>query len=469
MDVVADFRCAAGPSWPPRPRARPHRGPGDPHRDRQRHRHRGDLRAPGDRLRARRATRCSRSRRAATRANVIAALAEARRRGLRDDRAGRLRRRPDRRRAARRPRGRHPLGAHPAHPGGAGQRLPRAARAGGARRDGPPRLTRRARRARASRARCRASASGPFVYRLAARARARRASCSTTRAACVLEVEGDAGGGRALPRAARRRGAAAGRVERVAAEDACRPRASAASRSARARAAASRGAAGHARHARPAPTACASCSTRRPPLPLPVHQLHQLRPAVHDRARRPLRPAAARRWPASRCARPAGPSTRTRRDRRFHAQPNACPDCGPRAAAASAPTAEAAGDPSRPRPRRCATGAIVAVKGIGGFHLACRADDEAAVARAARAQAPRGQAVRADGADLEAARALVELGAGRGGAARSRRSGRSCSRRGGRTRRVAPAVAPALARARRDAALLAAAPPAARRRRARRS
>ena len=32
-------------------RARPHRGPGDPHRDRQRHRRRGDLRAPGDRLR----------------------------------------------------------------------------------------------------------------------------------------------------------------------------------------------------------------------------------------------------------------------------------------------------------------------------------------------------------------------------------------------------------------------------------
>ena len=57
---------------PPRlagaPRARPHRGHGDPHRDRQRHRRRGDLRAPGDRLRRARATRCSRSPRAATRA-----------------------------------------------------------------------------------------------------------------------------------------------------------------------------------------------------------------------------------------------------------------------------------------------------------------------------------------------------------------------------------------------------------------
>jgi hydrogenase maturation protein HypF len=57
-------------------------------------------------------------------------------------------------------------------------------------------------------------------------------------------------------------------------------------------------------------------------------------------------------------------------DRRFHAQPNACPACGPRL--------------SRPLEDAVAAllaGGIVAVKGIGGFHLACRADDEAAVAR----------------------------------------------------------------------------------------
>ena len=46
------------------------------------------------------------------------------------DRDGRLRRRPRGRRAAGRPRGGHALRAHPAHPGGAGERLPRAARAG---------------------------------------------------------------------------------------------------------------------------------------------------------------------------------------------------------------------------------------------------------------------------------------------------------------------------------------------------
>ena len=62
MDVVADFRGRRPP------RDRPHRGPGDPHRDRQRHRRRGDLLAPGDRLRRRAATRCWRSRPRATRA-----------------------------------------------------------------------------------------------------------------------------------------------------------------------------------------------------------------------------------------------------------------------------------------------------------------------------------------------------------------------------------------------------------------
>ena len=54
-------------------------------------------------------------------------------------------------------------------------------------------------------------------------------------------------------------------------------------------------------------------------------------------------------------------------DRRFHAQPNACPACGPSLALLD--TAVAA----------LRNGQIVAVKGIGGYHLACRADDERAV------------------------------------------------------------------------------------------
>jgi hydrogenase maturation protein HypF len=56
------------------------------------------------------------------------------------------------------------------------------------------------------------------------------------------------------------------------------------------------------------------------------------------------------------------------RDRRFHAQPNACPDCGPSLSAAL--------EEAR---RRLAAGEILAIKGLGGFHLACDARNSAAV------------------------------------------------------------------------------------------
>lgn len=70
-------------------------------------------------------------------------------------------------------------------------------------------------------------------------------------------------------------------------------------------------------------------------------------------------------------------------DRRFHAQPNACPDCGPRVWLADAAGIElpSAGDALRSAAAAIRDGRIVAVKGIGGFHLACDATNEATVAR----------------------------------------------------------------------------------------
>jgi hydrogenase maturation protein HypF len=63
-------------------------------------------------------------------------------------------------------------------------------------------------------------------------------------------------------------------------------------------------------------------------------------------------------------------------DRRFHAQPNACSACGPRLWVADARGQPLDGDPIARVARMLRDGRIVAIKGIGGFHLACRADQD---------------------------------------------------------------------------------------------
>ena len=69
-------------------------------------------------------------------------------------------------------------------------------------------------------------------------------------------------------------------------------------------------------------------------------------------------------------------------DRRFHAQPVACPACGPHVWLAG-PEGDVieCDDPIAAAAEMLKAGRIVAIKGLGGFHLACRADDAAAVDR----------------------------------------------------------------------------------------
>ncbi len=69
-------------------------------------------------------------------------------------------------------------------------------------------------------------------------------------------------------------------------------------------------------------------------------------------------------------------------DRRFHAQPNACPVCGPqvRLMDKTGQPLEVAG-PIEAAARQLAGGTILAIKGLGGYHLACNAFNAEAVDR----------------------------------------------------------------------------------------
>ncbi|MCA1961232.1 MAG: carbamoyltransferase HypF, partial [Desulfomonile sp.] len=69
------------------------------------------------------------------------------------------------------------------------------------------------------------------------------------------------------------------------------------------------------------------------------------------------------------------------RDRRFHSQTNSCPRCGPSLKLTDGMGRPLDGDPLLETIRLLAEGSVVAIKGIGGFHLACDALNEDAVSR----------------------------------------------------------------------------------------
>ena len=107
-------------------------------------------------------------------------------------------------------------------------------------------------------------------------------------------------------------------------------------------------------------------------------------------------------------------------DRRYHAQPDCCPDCGPRVFYSASgqdlhsdadrnSSTEESDDAFRAAQRLLADGGILAVKGIGGIHLACSALDPSAVTklreRKHRAEKPLAIMCRS----LEAVRRICEV------------------------------------------------------------
>ena len=357
---------------------------GDHHRGRQRHRHRGHLRPPGDRPRARRATCCWRSPRSGNSANVIDALAEARRRGLATIAMVGY----DGGRVADEELADHVVVTRSEH-------IPRIQeaqasawhvlrRADRGRRKGVAPMTRRVR------ARVEGVVQGvgfrPFVYRLAGelglrrlgaqrRARgagggrgARAPSWSDFLARLPAEAPPLAVVERVCPRRLRPTGADGFEI---------REQRRAASRW--------RSSSPDVGHLRRLPGR--AVRPRRPPPPLPVPQLHRLRAAVHDRARRARTTGRSPRWPAFAMCAACQAEYDDPADRRFHAQPNACPECGPRLSIARSP------DVGGGAGRRAGRGG----EGAGRLPPGLPRRTTEAAARAARAQAPRGQAVRADG------------------------------------------------------------------------
>ena len=122
-------------------------------------------------------------------------------------------------------------------------------------------------------------------------------------------------------------------------------------------------------------------------------------------------------------------------DRRFHAQPTACPVCGPRLAR-----------PVEEIVERLLRGEIVAIKGLGGFHVACDASNADVVGRLRRAKQRDGKPFAVMAPGLSSARRLVRLGPDEGALLTSNRRPIVLAPRNPVARaRLAPDVAPDLA------------------------
>ncbi len=96
-------------------------------------------------------------------------------------------------------------------------------------------------------------------------------------------------------------------------------------------------------------------------------------------------------------------------DRRFHAEPVACPACGPQLRLVDGKDKRISGDPVEKAAALLSKGKIVALKGLGGFQLACLATDEHAVGELRRRKHRPDKPFAVMVADLDAAKDRFEL------------------------------------------------------------
>lgn len=99
-------------------------------------------------------------------------------------------------------------------------------------------------------------------------------------------------------------------------------------------------------------------------------------------------------------------------NRRFHAQPNACPACGPRLSLLDADGQPiACADPLAATVARLIRGDVLAIKGLGGYHLVCDALNAHAVARLRQRKQREARPFALMLPDLATVRAYTELSA----------------------------------------------------------
>ena len=98
-------------------------------------------------------------------------------------------------------------------------------------------------------------------------------------------------------------------------------------------------------------------------------------------------------------------------NRRFHAEPNACPACGPSLSLSRIDGAPIAGDAIAATLAVLRHGGIVAIKGLGGYHLACDARDGAAVAALRERKSREAKPFAVMASSVASLGGLVEIGA----------------------------------------------------------